>query len=196
MPHPPVHARPADAQLQHTPTTLQVFGALREDGMVVAAGGGVVVGRRDPKDGAIYAPMPGDVLHPDTVAWADGTVLTQGGRYLGQRRPDGTVVDPRGVVLGGLLEGENAIRYLGSSAGSSATLLVSRQTVAPETAVPSGAAVQPPRDELYNEDADTVSRYPWHEGRRFAGERNEHVWISTNDPKMRAWANDVAHHRA
>ena len=55
------------------------------------------------------------------------------------------------------------------------------------------------QNELYNEDEDTVDIFPWHKGRRAAPGRHaadDDIWVSSSDPAERAWAIEVANHRA
>ena len=69
----------------------KLVGTLMPDGMVVAPSG-ALVGRRNPKSGAVRAAPAGEVLHASTTVWPDGTVLGAGadGQYLGRRQPDGS----------------------------------------------------------------------------------------------------------
>ena len=147
---------------------------------------GKVLGRRDPDSGNVVAPLPGDVLHLGTTVWPDGTVLGADGRHVGQKKPDGTVVDGRGVVLG-TLEANGSIVAAFNSGGASVE----------KASFHGGQSGQPaprPVRELYNEDVDTVARYPWHKGARGT---EEHEWVyGTRDPALREFAHEVMHHRA
>ena len=61
-------------------------------------------------------------------------------------------------------------------------------------------------DERYEASQDTLNTFPWHKGQhhvpdhRASGRPSANddigVWVSSSNPEERAWALDVANHRA
>ena len=86
----------------------KLVGRLMPDGMVVGPDGGVL-GRRNPKSGAVTVALAGEILHASTTVWpgvdGGGTTVGADGQYLGRKMPDGSVVGPTGIVIGVLDEG-------------------------------------------------------------------------------------------
>ena len=65
---------------------------------------------------------------------------------------------------------------------------------------------QPKGAELYEADQSTLNTFPWHKGQHHAADHrasgrpsaNDDIgaWVSSSNPEQRAWALDVANHRA
>tara|TARA_B100000768_G_C10983450_1_gene250856 strand:+ start:166 stop:498 length:333 start_codon:yes stop_codon:yes gene_type:complete len=65
---------------------------------------------------------------------------------------------------------------------------------------------QPKGAELYEASQDTLNTFPWHKGQHHVPDHRASakssanddigVWVSSSNPEERAWALDVANHRA
>ena len=204
----------------------KLIGKLMPDGMVVGPDGRVV-GRRNPKSGAVTAAPAGQILHANTTVWpgvdGGGTTVGADGQYLGRKMPDGSVVGPTGIVIG-ILDANGAIRSITMNSAPAVRPTRGHDQFNAGGAPPSeygGMAgpghgllatqplrvMQPKGAELYEATQDTLNTFPWHKGQHHVPDHRasglEHrmnddigVWVSSSNPAERAWALDVANHRA